>query len=89
MLNSVVRYTTAVSCETWCSALPLLTGIVNSSLLLVFEFRLLASPSLLSAMAAAIASLLRELHQELQPEHEHVRAAASWSIGAALQRNRF
>ena len=37
-------------------------------------------------MAAAIASLVEELRQEMQPgEHEHVRAAASWSIGAGFQ----
>ena len=86
LLYFVMRYTTAVLCETWCSTLPLLTGNVNSSTLLVFVFRLFASPSLLSAMAAAIASLVRELRQELQPgEHEHVRAAASWPIGAGFQ----
>ena len=78
LLCFVMRYTTAVLCEIWRSTLPLLTGNVHSSTWLVFVFRLFASPSLLNAMAAAIASLVRELRQELQPgEHEHVRAAAS------------
>ena len=38
-------------------------------------------------MAAATASLERELRKELQPgEHEHVRAAAFWSIGVGIRK---